>query len=137
MFVRVVMSEFERRIPRALSSAAVPEIVPVFVRVVISELVKRLIPCPKLTVAEPEIVPVFVRFVIVVVPVTLIPRPVSVPVPAIVPSLSTVKLAPLFKTTAIVPSIVVPVGLLIFTLVSAAFTAGINPAEINAMDTAL
>ena len=57
--------------------------------------------------------------------------------PAIVPSLSTVKLAPLFKITAVVPVIVVPVGLLIFTLVSTACEAGINPAEISAIDTAL
>ena len=49
-----------------------------------------------------------------------------------------VKLAPLFKITAIGSSaIVVPVGLLIFTLVSAACEAGINPADISAIATAL
>ena len=71
-------------------------------------------------------------------PKALIPSPLLLSLlPAIVPSLSMVKLAPLFKITAVVPVILVPVGLLISTLVSTACEAGINPADINAIATAL
>ena len=65
MFVRVVIVELvERLIPCPLSSPASPEIVPSFVRVVIVEVIRR-IPFPESSPASPEIVPVFVRVVIV------------------------------------------------------------------------